>query len=68
MFIRGHIATDVHQLVSTIHVDTIVIACTPMRAAATIEDLERQTGKVIVSSSLRTRGMSLKGCLTGLRL
>ncbi|RWA51870.1 hypothetical protein AU476_20105 [Cupriavidus sp. UYMSc13B] len=32
-------------------IDTIVIACTPMRAAELIDKLEKRTGKTIISSN-----------------
>lgn len=54
----------VHQLISAANVDTIVISCTQMRAAAVISDLENQTGKAIVSSNqaLCWHALRLAGC------
>ncbi|MCP3473514.1 aspartate/glutamate racemase family protein [Bradyrhizobium sp. CCGUVB1N3] len=45
------ISGAVRQVAERADVDTIVIACTQMRAAAVIDELERQTGKSIISSN-----------------
>lgn len=45
------ISTAVLQLVESADVDTVIISCTQMRSASVIEDLERQTGKSIISSN-----------------
>ncbi|RWD79551.1 MAG: Asp/Glu/hydantoin racemase [Mesorhizobium sp.] len=58
-FVRGDapfispasIAAAVHRIVEREDIDTVVIACTQMRAAATIDELERQTGKAVISSN-----------------
>jgi len=45
------ISAAVFKLIETADVDTVVVSCTQMRAASVIEELERQTGKAIVSSN-----------------
>ncbi|QOZ36493.1 Asp/Glu/hydantoin racemase [Bradyrhizobium sp. CCBAU 53421] len=45
------ISKAVHQMADQADVDTIVVACTQMRAAALIDELERITGKAVISSN-----------------
>lgn len=45
------ISAAVHQVISIADIDAVVIACTQMRAAAAIDELEKQTGKAIISSN-----------------
>ncbi|AFT90354.1 maleate cis-trans isomerase family protein [Paraburkholderia phenoliruptrix] len=45
------IASGVSRLVGIADVDTVVISCTQMRAASVIDDLERRTGKAIITSN-----------------
>jgi maleate isomerase len=58
------IAEAVHQLVAEAELDTVVIACTQMRAAALIERLEQETGKTIISSNqaMCWHALRLAGC------
>lgn len=44
-------ASAVGRLIETADVDTVIISCTQMRAASVIDELERQTGKTIVTSN-----------------
>ncbi|UPK34516.1 hypothetical protein IVB18_41725 [Bradyrhizobium sp. 186] len=45
------ISNAVRQVSDSADLDTVVIACTQMRAAAIINELEHQTGKLIISSN-----------------
>lgn len=45
------ISRAVRQIADGVDVDTIVVACTQMRAAGVIDELERATGKAIISSN-----------------
>ncbi|UPK34494.1 hypothetical protein IVB18_41495 [Bradyrhizobium sp. 186] len=45
------ISKAVRQVIDSVEVDTVVIACTQIRAAEIIDELEHQTGKTIISSN-----------------
>ncbi len=45
------IASGVGQLIKSADVDTVIISCTQMRAASVIDELERQTGKTVITSN-----------------
>lgn len=58
------ISNAVRHAIRSADVDTVVVACTQMRAAAIIGDLEKQTGKAIISSNqaLCWHALRLAGC------
>lgn len=58
------ISKAVRQVSTSVDVDTVVIACTQMRAAAIIGELEHQTGKTIISSNqaMCWHALRLAGC------
>jgi maleate isomerase len=58
------ISAAVLEAVERADVDTVVVACTQMRAASSIADLERRTGKAVISSNqaLCWHALRLAGC------
>ncbi|MBL1120139.1 aspartate/glutamate racemase family protein [Streptomyces sp. 110] len=57
-------AAATRRLINETELDTVVIACTQMRAAEMIEALEEETGKTIISSNqaLCWHALRLAGC------
>ncbi|MEM5300187.1 Asp/Glu/hydantoin racemase [Burkholderia sp. JPY481] len=58
------IANAVRATARSAEVDTVIVACTQMRAAAIIGSLERETGKKVISSNqaLCWHALRLTGC------
>ncbi|WP_411756371.1 aspartate racemase/maleate isomerase family protein [Sinorhizobium meliloti] len=64
-FVRGaSISAGVRQTIGRAEVDTVLVACTQMRPAGVIAELEKEIGKTIITSNqaLCWHALRLSGC------